>query len=122
MSGGYHRPSTVHNHAHDGGGAVDRDLSIDGEVQNVKSARVYVFGDASVEEEDFCEQNGVEMPELRARGSARKQLADTTAELQENEASYFEKILTEEDTLLGIALKYGCKVHLLIFFFFLCFI
>ena len=59
---GHSRPSTrgreVHSHT-----LTDRK----GQVQNVKAARVYVFGDGDLAEDDSNENVVFEMPEIRVR-------------------------------------------------------
>ncbi len=104
MSAGFHRPTshgTVQNH-------VD---SSNAQVQNVKSAKVYVFGDADLaqDEMEINTDNTYEMSELRPRGRTRQQLR--TADTQEdNEDIFIEHKIEDGDTLQNISLKYGCQV------------
>ena len=55
-----------------------------------------------------------EMSELRARGRARKQQNDyinaTGVADQNSEETFFEKAISEGETLQNLALKYGCQV------------
>lgn len=76
----------------------------DAQIQNVPSARVYVFGDADVTEEE----SNVEMTELRVRG------ANSTSykTLEAVEPVYLEKAIGEGDTLQNVALKFGCPVSI----------
>lgn len=113
MSGGFHRPSSrgsVKNSLRD----RLLDQSQDAQIQGVPNARVYVFGNADCTEDEINDDEGVDMPELRARGAARKQFHDTIVE-READPEYFERPITEEDTLQSLALKYGCPVRIFIF-------
>nr|KAG5706571.1 hypothetical protein BaRGS_028742 [Batillaria attramentaria] len=76
-------------------------------VQNVKAARVYVFGNDDVYEDD--EQVEFEMPEMRARRGQQGAVGFTSEAQQEGE-TYFEKEIGDGDTLQSIALKYSCPV------------
>ena len=61
-----------------------------GQVQNVKAARVYVFGDGNQIEDDLDENVEYEMPEIRARrgpGSA----AAVTEPKQAEEETFFDR-------------------------------
>ncbi|KAK7496863.1 hypothetical protein BaRGS_00011843 [Batillaria attramentaria] len=78
-----------------------------GQVQNVKAARVYVFGNDDVYEDD--EQVEFEMPEMRARRGQQGAVGFTSEAQQEGE-TYFEKEIGDGDTLQSIALKYSCPV------------
>ncbi|XP_041369913.1 lysM and putative peptidoglycan-binding domain-containing protein 3-like [Gigantopelta aegis] len=72
------------------------------QVQNVKSARVYVFGQDNVVEDDDTE---MEMSDFRSRrGGSGKTAAEP------NEPVYFEKQLSKDDTLQSLALQYACPV------------
>ena len=85
----------------------------DGQVQNVKSARVYVFGDADLAEDEYelNTNDALEMSnvstELRARGKTRQHLQ--AAEKKEEEV-FIEREIEDGDTITSIALKYGCPV------------
>ena len=78
-----------------------------GQVQNVKAARVYVFGDGDVIDDD--ENVEFELPEIRSR---RGQLgADSISSYQnEEQEAFFEKEIGEGETLQSLALKYACPV------------
>ena len=75
------------------------------QVQNVKSARVYVFGQDDVFEDDTTD---MEMSDFRSRRSGTvKNAADT------DEQVYFEKQLSKDDTLQSVALQYACPVNII---------
>ncbi|KAK7116083.1 lysM and putative peptidoglycan-binding domain-containing protein 3-like [Littorina saxatilis] len=80
-----------------------------GQLQNVKAARVYVFGDGDlVEDED--ENVEFEMPEVRSR---RGQAGGPSSSLQpagEEDEVFYEKEIGEGETLQSLALKYSCPV------------
>jgi hypothetical protein len=80
-----------------------------GQVQNVKAARVYIFSNDDVYEDDESEKVEFEMPEIRSR---RGQGHDTSANMApaEEEESFFEKEITDGETLQSLALKYACPV------------
>ena len=78
-----------------------------GLVQNFQNARVYVFGEGDIEEEDVFDAN-VEMSELRSRGGKRKDVETTVKE----EESFLEREIADGDTIQSIALQYGCPVCL----------
>ena len=83
-------------------------LPKDVQVQNAKAAKVYVFGDADVAEEEL--QDDVhEMSELRPRGKARVLQREVEAQA-EAEPHFVERNLTEGDTLQSISLKFGVPV------------
>lgn len=95
MSRGYNRPTTR-------GSLVQKDKSDNYQVQNVKKSRVYVFGDADIQEDEIVEY---EMSEVRSR-KAPKQI-----ENEEKEPLYFDREIAEGDSLQGISLQYGCPVR-----------
>ena len=111
MSGGTSRPnakgSLRRNH-------VDSDrtplLPKGAQVQNAKSARVYVFGDADVEEDEINTEDQ-EMSELRPRGKARTHQKEMEAH-EAAEPQYLERPIADGDTLQGVALKFGVQVKL----------
>lgn len=74
------------------------------EIQNVKSARVYVFGDDDHAVDD--EHTIFEMPEMRSRLKGASY--HTQDEAQQPE--YFMRDIAEGETLQAIALKYACPV------------
>lgn len=102
---GHSRPSTrgreVHSHT-----LTDRK----GQVQNVKAARVYVFGDGDLAEDDSNENVVFEMPEIRVR---RGQNGGTVPsnEAAEDDEVFYEKEIIEGDTLQSLSLKYSCPVR-----------
>ena len=108
MSAGTSRPNTKgslrRNH-------IDSDrtplLPKDAQVQNKKSARVYVFGDANVAEDEIADDH--ELSELRPRGKARTQRREIEA-IEAAEPQYLERPIAEGDTLQSIALKFGVQV------------
>lgn len=95
MSRGYARPNTR--------GSLlkkDEDLS-EAQVQNVKKSRVYVFGDADIEEDEIVEY---EMSEMRSRNKRRKQKKEKEKPL------FFDRKITDGDTLQSLSLQFGCPV------------
>ncbi|XP_060068899.1 lysM and putative peptidoglycan-binding domain-containing protein 3-like [Ylistrum balloti] len=97
MSNGHLRPSSR------GGlfGKKNEDYVYSGaQVQNVKKNRVYVFGDADVADDEVVE---FEM-EMRSRKAPR------VVDPKEKEPIYFEREITEGDSLRSLALQYGCPV------------
>ncbi|XP_059144562.1 lysM and putative peptidoglycan-binding domain-containing protein 3-like [Physella acuta] len=70
--------------------------------QNVKAARVYLFGDSVAEEDD----DNVEY-EMRSR---HKKGATYDGGLLQDQPQYFEKEIIEGETLQAIALRYACQV------------
>lgn len=80
------------------------------EVQNKKSARVYVFGDGDSVVDD--ENVVFEMPELKVR-SRTKGSSSYVRSLnleEEEQPEYFVKEIADGETLQAIALKYACPV------------
>ena len=81
-----------------------------GQIQNVKAAKVYVFGNDNVAEDENIE---FEMPEMRSRHKVPSDkkatcfIEDTETSIQD---SYFEKEILDGETLQAIALKYACPV------------
>lgn len=111
MSGGFHQPSakgTLHTQRNVKRNGESRGYINHGaEIQNVKSSRVYVFGENDVEEEEI-NQDEIELSELRPRGKALRDQKQNGPETQEE--CYFEREISEEDSIRTIALKYGCQV------------
>ncbi|XP_070542330.1 lysM and putative peptidoglycan-binding domain-containing protein 3-like [Ptychodera flava] len=84
-------------------------LPSSGQVQNVQNARVYIFGDADVEEEEVTEK-GYEMSEIRPRGKdSRKKWTEAVNE-DEQKPLCIERTIVDGDTLQGFALQYGVPV------------
>ena len=79
-----------------------------GEIQNVKSSRVYVFGKADSEELD-TENGGFEMSEVRTRGKSKKNISKKTDELSRTQT--VEREILPTDSLQSFALQYGCTVR-----------
>lgn len=77
-----------------------------GQTQNYRAARVYVFGQHDVYEDD---DKDIEMSEIRSRKAARNSSYDS-GNSAEADNIFFERQIVEEDTLLSIALQYGCPV------------
>lgn len=75
---------------------------LDAEVQNSKKSRVYVFGNADVQEDEVVE---FEMSDVRSRKGGPK-----PTQKDEDEQLYYERELTEGDTLRSLSLQYGCPV------------
>ncbi|KAL4227791.1 peptidoglycan-binding [Mactra antiquata] len=73
-----------------------------GEIQNVKKSKVYVFGDDDVAEEDVVE---FEMDTVRARKGKK-----ATTSSSDDQPSFVERKLTEDDTIQSVSLQYGCPV------------
>ena len=101
------------------------DLYNGAQVQNVKAARVYVFGDSNlVDDEENIEFEMPTMSTSRHRGTSA---FVQEATIDEEHPTYFEKEISEGETLQAIALKYACPVSMeveekvvkKIFFFFL---
>ncbi|PVD19765.1 hypothetical protein C0Q70_20256 [Pomacea canaliculata] len=78
-----------------------------GQVQNVKAARVYIFGDDDIVEDDENDQTEFEMPEIRSR---RGQQGIGSGGRLEEEKFYFEKEIVDGETLQSVSLKYACPV------------
>ncbi|KAK2164460.1 hypothetical protein LSH36_63g06035 [Paralvinella palmiformis] len=75
------------------------------QVQNVKGARVYIWGDADVDEEEILNDD-TEKHELRARG----RLKANTCPDQENTTLTIERPVLTGETLQKIAVKFACEV------------
>ncbi|KAI8789610.1 lysM and putative peptidoglycan-binding domain-containing protein 3 [Biomphalaria glabrata] len=71
-------------------------------LKNIKAARVYVFGDSNINDDD---DENVEF-EMRSR---HKKGLNIVAD-KERAPEYFEKEISEGETLQAIALKYACQV------------
>lgn len=78
------------------------------QVQNVKGARVYIWGDADVDEEEILNDD-TEKHELRARG----RLKANTCPDQENTTLTIERPVLTGETLQKIAVKFACEVNIL---------
>lgn len=80
-----------------------------GEIQNVRSSQVYVFGNTdSIEVE--TENGGIEMSEIRTRGKSRRNISKKSEELSRSQT--IEKEILPTDSLQSFALQYGCSVRL----------
>ncbi|XP_064648787.1 lysM and putative peptidoglycan-binding domain-containing protein 3-like [Lineus longissimus] len=88
------------------------------QAQNVKTARVYVFGQADMDDEEHLgdNANGMEMSELRPRGaaagsgSAGKRRNNNSTSANRDKEEFLEKDIADGDTLQSVALQYGCQV------------
>ncbi|GFO40850.1 lysm and putative peptidoglycan-binding domain-containing protein 3 [Plakobranchus ocellatus] len=88
--------------------ASDRhELNNGAQVQNVKAARVYVFGDSNLVEDE--EQIEFEMPVMTNRHRGARAFA-RGPDSDDDQPTYFEKEIDEGETLQAIALKYACPV------------
>ena len=84
------------------------------QVQNVKTARVYIFGDADLDEEELINDD-LETYELRSRGKSRdSRLKPNAKPISENGRESplvsIERPILEGETLQKIAVKYCCEV------------
>jgi LysM repeat protein len=79
------------------------------QAQNVKTARVYVFGQADIDDDNSLSDNGMEMSELRPRGATGRRSSQNNNTSREKE-DVFEMEINDGDTLQSIALQYGCQV------------
>lgn len=93
MSSGYARPNSR--------GSLFKKDDDYAQVQNVKKSNVYVFGDADVEEDEIVEY---EMSEMRSRNQRSKK------KKEKEEPLYFDRQITEGDTLQSLSLQFGCPV------------
>ena len=83
------------------------------QVQNVKNAKVYVFGnDDLVEEEINTDHTSIEMPKIRSRGSHDHFNNASVHNNRETDIFYLSHIIEDSDTLQSISLKYGCPVSI----------
>ena len=80
-----------------------------GEIQNVRSSLVYVFGNADSQEIE-TENGGFEMSEIRTRGKSRKNVSNKSDELSRSHT--IEREILPTDSLQSFALQYGCSVSL----------
>ncbi|XP_076102140.1 lysM and putative peptidoglycan-binding domain-containing protein 3-like [Mytilus galloprovincialis] len=95
MSRGYARPN-------DRGSLIKKNEDYPyAQVQNVKKSRVYVFGDADLEEDEIVEY---EMSEMRSRNQQTKK------NKQKKEPLLFDRKITDGDTLQSLSLQFGCPV------------
>ncbi|KAL5005034.1 hypothetical protein ScPMuIL_018490 [Solemya velum] len=78
-------------------------IALKAEVQNSTSSRVYIFGDNDIQEEDVVE---FELSEVRSRRAPPKEMELPGS----REPIYFERQISEGDTLQSISLQYGCRV------------
>lgn len=75
------------------------------QVQNVKKSRVYVFGDADMhDDDDVVEFEMGNIPDIRSRKAPKH------IDPKEKEPIYFEREITEGDSLQSMSLQYGCQV------------
>ncbi|XP_076465664.1 lysM and putative peptidoglycan-binding domain-containing protein 3-like [Babylonia areolata] len=82
-----------------------------GQVQNVKAARVYIFGDDNVVDDDIDENVEFEMPSIRARrGQNEGGGSSSIQQAEEEEDLFYEKEIAEGETLQNLSLKYSCPV------------
>lgn len=85
-----------------------QDLYNGAQVQNVKAARVYVFGDTNlVDDEENVE---FEMPTISTSRHRGTSAFTQDASFEDEQPTYFEKEIAEGETLQAIALKYACPV------------
>ncbi len=109
MSSGKARPNTKGSLLRKkGDGERNPLLPKDARVQNARTANVYVFGDADVEEEEIHDDSH-EMSEVRPRGNARSQRREKEPP-EVTEPDYIERSVAEGDTLQSVALKFGVPV------------
>ncbi|KAK3610258.1 hypothetical protein CHS0354_022319 [Potamilus streckersoni] len=96
MTSGYYRPTHQ-------GSLVDPQLTQkNAQVQNVKQAKVYVFGDGQTLEDDV---DAYELSQIHTRkGRGNRPLEKL------NEPLFIERELTKADTLQSLSLQYGCPV------------
>ncbi|XP_076444283.1 lysM and putative peptidoglycan-binding domain-containing protein 3-like [Babylonia areolata] len=80
-----------------------------GQIQNVKAARVYVFGDSDIVENDGGDVAEFEMPEIRSRRGQNGCAGSSSVSAQEEEA-FFEKEISDGETLQSLSLKYACPM------------
>lgn len=78
-------------------------IALKAEVQNTASSRVYIFGENDVQEEDVVE---FELSDVRSRKGPSKEMGLSVSK----EPIYFERQISEGDTLQSISLQYGCRV------------
>ncbi|RUS87034.1 hypothetical protein EGW08_005187 [Elysia chlorotica] len=86
----------------------NHDLYNGAQVQNVKAARVYVFGDSNQVEDD--ENVEFEMPTISMSRHRGTSAFAQEASIDEEQPTYFEREIGEGETLQAIALKYACPV------------
>lgn len=91
--------------AKDNTGTFDSSLAGPVQIQNVKSARVYVFGDADVDEEEILNDE-TETHELQRRNKFRNK----TISNKETNTLMIERPILKGETLQKIAVKYSCEV------------
>ncbi|XP_077988850.1 lysM and putative peptidoglycan-binding domain-containing protein 3-like [Glandiceps talaboti] len=84
-------------------------LSNSGQIQNVQNARVYVFGNADVDQ-DEVEETALEMSDLRPRGKDNIRKKTQTIVEEEQKPLYLERAVVEGDTLQSFALQYGVPI------------
>ncbi|KAL3867149.1 hypothetical protein ACJMK2_044372 [Sinanodonta woodiana] len=93
MTSGYYRPTHQ-------GSLVDPQNNA--QVQNVKQAKVYVFGDGQTYEDDV---DIYEMSPIHTRKGRENRPLEKF-----NEPQFIERDLTKADTLQSLSLQYGCPV------------
>ncbi|WAR00903.1 LYSM4-like protein [Mya arenaria] len=76
-----------------------------GQVQNVKNARVFVFGDDDVEEDERNDVVEFDMQTIRGRKGAKSQVDEDPGG-----PLFVERNLAEDDTLQSLSLQYGCPI------------
>lgn len=88
---------------------INTNLILDsrGQAQNVKDARVYVFGETDITEKSYLEKTElVQLAEMRKRNERN----DTPSVHSSSDIVLHETILEKDDTLQKIALRYSCQV------------
>ncbi|KAK6180183.1 hypothetical protein SNE40_012378 [Patella caerulea] len=84
----------------------DRAVSYNkGQVQNVKSARVYVFGESNVHEDEL-ENGDVEMTSIRSRTKDKS----SNSSQQNDEPIYFDREITDGDSLQSLSVQFSCPI------------
>ncbi|KAL8601232.1 hypothetical protein ACOMHN_003038 [Nucella lapillus] len=80
------------------------------QVQNVQAARVYVFGDGDIAEDDHSDTAEFEMPEIRSRRGQNGAVASNVSADDHEEELFFEKEINDGETLQSLSLKYVCPM------------
>ena len=107
MSKGYKKATVkqpVKNHENERTKLIPKDAQI----QNTKSARVYVFGDEDVDEDEVYNEE-LELPTMRSRGKTSPGESEKKKESAQMEI--LERPILDGDTLQSIALKYRVPVR-----------
>ncbi|XP_033111776.1 lysM and putative peptidoglycan-binding domain-containing protein 3-like [Anneissia japonica] len=86
-------------------------LPASGQVQNVPNARVYIFGDADVSDEEVNvdDDNSIELTQLRTRKKKLKR-GKNHVKKESNEHVLLEREIRPSDSLSGFALQYSVPV------------